>query len=65
MLESIIRLDQQTAIRELEGLAVAVALELFQESMRGTRIVIFTDNQRVQACLVKCKSRNDHVDLII
>lgn len=65
LLQSLMKPEQQTAILELEGLAVAAALGVFQEKVRGTRLVIFTDNQSVQASLVTCKSANDSLDLII
>ena len=56
--------DQETIIFELEGLAVATALQQVP-LLKGKRVVIFTDNQSVQSCLVKCKSNNDHMNLII
>ena len=65
LLQSLMKPEQQTTILELEGLAVAAALGVFREKVRGTRLVIFTDNQSVQASLVKCKSANNSLDLII
>jgi hypothetical protein len=38
----------------LEGLAVAAGLSLFSQ--------LLADNQAVQPCLIKCKSKNDHMD---
>ena len=50
---------------ELEGLATATAIDLF-EVFRGRRLVVFTYNQSVQTSVVKCRSKNDNmVDLII
>lgn len=46
--------DQETIIFELEGLAVATALQVFGTLLKGKRVVIFTDNQSVQSSLVKC-----------
>ena len=57
--------DQETVIFELECLAVATAVYLFKDLIRGKRVVAFTDNQSVQSCLVKCKSKNDHMNLMI
>ena len=64
MIGLIKRDDQETIIFELEGLAVATALQQVP-LLKGKRVVIFTDNQSVQSCLVKCKSNNDHMNLII
>jgi hypothetical protein len=59
------RKEQQTVIFELEGLAIAVALNAFSEHVKGRRVVIFTDNQSAQSCLIKCKSSNHHTNLIV
>lgn len=62
----LIKHDDQETIFELEGLAVATALQqVLGTLLKGKRVVIFTDNQSVQSCLVKCKSNNDHMNLII
>lgn len=65
LLESIMKPGQETAIMELETLAICVGLKLFSPIFKGSRVVIFTDNQSAQASLVKCRSNNEHVDLII
>lgn len=65
MIGLIKRDDQETIIFELECLAVATALQLFGTLIKGKRVVIFTENQKVQSCLVKCISNNDHMNLII
>ena len=65
VLQAIKRGDQTTVIFELEGLAIAVGLHLFEEHIRGRRLVVFTDNQAAQASLIKCKSANERMDLII
>ena len=57
--------DQQTIIFELEGLAIAVALHVFEKHIKGKRVVIFTDNQSAQSCVVKCKSSNHNMNLIV
>ena len=62
---SIRRDDQDTIIFEPEGLAIAIGLHLFKNFLKGRHLVVFTDNQAAQACLIKCKSENDHMDLII
>ena len=62
---SIKREEQDTIIFELEGLAIAIGLHLFSDFLKGRHLVVFTDNQAAQACLIKCKSDNDHMDLII
>ena len=65
VLHSIKRDDQATIIFELEGLAIAVGLHHFEKHIRGRRLVVFTDNQAAQASLIKCKSANERMDLII
>ena len=65
LLKSLFRPEQKTAIFELEGLAVVTAFKGFSKMMRGKRLVVFTDNQGVQSSLVKCKSLNESMDLII
>eukprot|EP00435_Cladocopium_sp_Y103_P025333 s1821_g6.t1 len=65
LLESIKRPDQLTVIFELEGLAIAAGLQVFSHLISGRRVVVFTDNQAAQSCIVKCKSANDHMDFII
>ena len=65
LVSKIKRADQETIIFELEGLAVATGLALFKDLLRGKRLVIFTDNQAVQSCLIKSKSSNKHMDLVI
>lgn len=65
VLAKIKREDQETVIFELEGLAIAVALHVFREYIKGRRVVVFTDNKSAQACLVKCKSENHNMNLII
>jgi hypothetical protein len=57
--------DQKIAILELEGLAILTALRTFRDFFSRLKLVVFPDNQSVQACLVKCKSQNDNLDLII
>ena len=53
--------DQDTIIFELEGLAIAVGLRLFEKHIRGRRLTVCT----VQAFLIKCKSTNASMDSII
>lgn len=65
LLESLMEQGQKTAIMELEALAIYVGLKLFSHVVSGSRVVAFTDNQSAQASLVKCRSNNKHVDLII
>ena len=65
LLASIMSSTQETAILELEGLAVATALDTFQGSLKSVRVTVFTDNQSVQASIIKCKSHNLSLDLII
>ena len=64
LLDSLMRADQKTTIFELEGLAIVTAFDVFAEMIKGRRIVIFTDNQSVQSSVIKCKSKNDNMDLI-
>ena len=59
------RQDQETGILELEGLAILAGVSVFKEFISRKRLVAFTDNQAVQSCLVKCRSSNDSLDLII
>eukprot|EP00435_Cladocopium_sp_Y103_P054063 s402_g17.t1 len=65
LLESIKRPDQITVIFELEGLAIAAGMQVFSQIITGKRVIVFTDNQAVQSCIVKCKSANDHMDSMI
>jgi len=65
LLSAIMRPDQKTPILELEALAIFIGLQLFAEKVRGTRLVVFTDNLSAQASLVKCRSNNLHIDMII
>ena len=65
LVSKIKREDQQTVIFELEGLAIAVALEVFKEHIKGKRLVVFTDNSGAQASLIKCKSTHHHMNLIV
>jgi hypothetical protein len=65
LLEAIMRPDQETPIMELEALAIYVGVSLFKDLINDTRLVVFTDNQSAQASVVKCKSNNHNVDLII
>ena len=65
LLKDFMRKDQKTAIFELEGLAVLIAFELFTDLIKGRKLVVFTDNQAAQFCLIKCRSVNEHVDLVI
>ena len=41
LLATIMRPDQKTSIMELEALAIYVALDLFKDLIRGTRLVVF------------------------
>ena len=59
------RPDQETPIMELEALAIYVGVSLFKNLVNDARLVVFTDNQSAQASVVKCKSNNYNVDLII
>ena len=65
LLTAIMTEDQETAILELEGMAIAAALHTFGDVIKGHKVVVFTDNESVQACVVKCKSRNLNLDLNI
>ena len=38
---------------------------MFKHFLKGRHLVIFTDNQAAQECLIKCKSVNEKMDLII
>ena len=65
LLDDIMREDQERIILELEGLAILAGLTVFAQLIRGKRVVVFTDNQAVQSCFVKCRSANENLDLII
>jgi hypothetical protein len=43
---------QQMAILELEGVAVATALEAFRGPIKGARLVVFTDDKRCKPPLL-------------
>ena len=57
--------DQRTAIFELEGLAIVVALDLFADEVKGRRLVVFADSQSVQSSFIKWKSKNSNMDLLL
>ena len=65
LLDALMEADQKTAIFELEGLAIATAIDRFEVFIRGKRLVVFTDNQSVQTSVVRCRSKNNNMDLII
>ena len=65
LLKALMRPDQETPIMELEALAIYVGVSLFENLVNDARLVVFTDNQSAQASVVKCKSNNHNVDLII
>ena len=65
LISAIKRADQETLIFELEGLAIAVALKVFSKHIKGRRVVVFTDNKGAQSSLIKCKSDNNQMHLIV
>ena len=65
LVEKLKKDEQKTVIFELEGLAIAAALHTFGAFAKGRRVVIFTDNQSAQSCIIKCKSVNRHMNLIV
>ena len=65
LLGAIMKPDQQTPIMELEALAIYVGISLFKDLINDARLVVFSDNQSVQTSVVRCKSNNQSVDLII
>ena len=65
LLDLLMKANQKTAIFELEGLAIAVVIDLFEGLIKGRRFVVFTDNQSAQSSVIRCKSKSDSMDLII
>ena len=76
LLRDLMKKNQKMAIFEAEGMAVLVCLEFFvffilgafcffAELVSGRRLVVFTDNQAVHAYLIKCRSANEHLDLVL
>ena len=65
LLEAMMKPNQKTPIMELEALAIFAGISLFKDLINDARLVVFSDNQSVQASVVKCKSNNLSVDLII
>eukprot|EP00435_Cladocopium_sp_Y103_P041803 s1348_g11.t1 len=65
LVEAVRRPEQKTVIFELEGLAIAVGLDVFTRWIKGKRVIVFTDNQSAQSCVIKCKSANVHMDQMI
>lgn len=57
--------DKETAILELEMLAISVATEVWKPLMRSKRIVIFTDNEPVRLNVIKGFSANSFVDRLL
>ena len=49
---------RETVIYELEALAVALAIDLFKQELRGRNVMVFTDNSGVHGSFVKCWSDN-------
>lgn len=62
VLAAIMSHDQKIAILELEGMAILTALRTFRDLFSRLKLVVFTDNQSVQAYLVTCKSQNDNLE---
>eukprot|EP00435_Cladocopium_sp_Y103_P011386 s2311_g3.t1 len=65
LVEAVKRPEQKTVIFELEGLAIAVGLDVFTPWIKGKRVIVFADNQAAQSCIIKCKSANVHMDQVI
>ena len=65
LLTTLMEDNQKTAIFELEGLAIVAGIDAFSPTIAGKRLVIFTDNEAVQASVIKCRSSNNHMDLVI
>ena len=57
--------ERETVIFELESLAVYLSLQLFETTIRGANIVMFTDNEGVHGAFVRNWTENAFVQKII
>ena len=57
--------ERETVIFKLESLAVYLSLQLFETTIRGANIVMFTDNEGVHGAFVRNWTENAFVQKII
>lgn len=57
--------DRQTAILELEMVAVSVAIRLWQTLMSTERVIVFTDNDPVKSSIIRSYFQNHVVDCLM
>ena len=58
LLKQIMSSDQETAIQELEALAVLAAVTTFRSSLTNRKTVVFTDSESVRGAFLKSWSQN-------
>ena len=58
LLEQIMSFDQETAIQELEALAVLAVVITFRPSLTNRKAVVFTDSESVRGSFLKSWSQN-------
>lgn len=56
---------KETAILELEMVAVAVAIHLWQNRMASKRVIVFKDNDPVGSSIMRGYSQNTFVDCLM
>lgn len=57
--------DKETAIMELEMIAISIAARLGKPLIRSRRVVLFTDSEAVRSSLLKSSSSNNVVDCLM
>ena len=57
--------DKETAIFELEAIAVVVAVKVWESKLSGHRVVLFTDNEGVRTSVLKGSSSNFNVSCLL
>ena len=65
LLEKIMHEGQETAIQELEGFALLIALETFSPHLEGTRVILFSDSDAVRGAFLKNWSSNQNCSKIL
>eukprot|EP00435_Cladocopium_sp_Y103_P073792 s107_g45.t1 len=61
----ILKEGQETAIQELEALAVLVAVSCMREALTGFRVVLFSDSESVRGAFLKAWSGNQNSSKVL
>eukprot|EP00435_Cladocopium_sp_Y103_P060970 s205_g22.t1 len=65
LMSLILKEGQETAIQELEALAVLVAVSCMQEILTGFRVVLFSDSESVRGAFLKAWSGNQNCSKVL